>query len=73
MFCNRPDKKGVSRSDPADTYFSFFSAENAKAGRPAETAQTPRKEKRNDHLFRLTTPFCRMMFAYCEVSPLCTM
>lgn len=45
MFCNRPDKKGVSRSDPADTFFSFFFAENAKAGRPAETAQTPRKEK----------------------------
>ena len=43
MFCNRPDKKGVSRSDPADT---FFSAENAKTGRPAETAQTPRKEKK---------------------------
>ena len=71
MFCNQPDKKVSARAIPLTPF--FFSAENAKTGRPAETAQTPRKEKRNDHLFRLTTPFCRMMFAYCEVSPLCTM
>lgn len=71
MFCNRPDKKVSAGATPLTPF--FFSAENAKAGRPAETVQTPRKEKRNDHLFRLTTPFCRMMFAYCEVSPLCTM
>ncbi len=71
MFCNQPDKKVSAGAIPLTPFFFF--AENAKTGRPAETAQTPRKEKRNDHLFRLTTPFCRMMFAYCEVSPLCTM
>lgn len=71
MFCNRPDKKGVSRSDPADTFFLFRrKRENGASGRNGTDA--PKGEK-NDHLFRLTTPFCRMMFAYCEVSPLCTM
>ena len=57
---------------PLTPFFFLFrrKRENGASGRNGTDA--PKGEK-NDHLFRLTTPFCRMMFAYCEVSPLCTM
>ena len=45
MFCNRPDKKGVSRSDPADTFFLFRrKRENGASGRNG--ADAPKGEKK---------------------------